>query len=42
MLATAGNGTYKRFGYFYMGRGELPEEEERDVFWTPGEGVGLE
>jgi hypothetical protein len=37
VLTAAGDGTYKRIGYFYIGRRDLPEEEERDGFWTPGE-----
>jgi hypothetical protein len=37
VLTTAGDGTYKRIGYFYMGRRDLPEEEEKDGGWTPGE-----
>jgi hypothetical protein len=37
VLTGAGDGTYKRIVYFYMGRRDLPEDEESDGFWTPGE-----
>lgn len=37
VLTTAGDGTYRRAWYFYMGRRDLPEQEEGDEFWTPGE-----
>ena len=37
VLTAADDETYKRIGYFYVGRRDLPEEQERDGFWTPGE-----
>jgi hypothetical protein len=37
VLIGVSDGLYRRIGYFYMGRRELPEEEEMDGFWSPGE-----